>query len=126
MAVDAAGDVFVTDYTPRVLKLPAGSNTPVELPFTGLKDPLGTAVNDAGDVYVTDCDVPDGRDSRVLKLPAGSNTAVELPFNGLRCPKGVVVDPPAMSTSPTLAATSAGYSNCRPGRTPRLNCPSRA
>lgn len=42
VAVDTAGDVFVTDYrNHRLLKLAAGSNTPTVLPFTGLSDPWG-------------------------------------------------------------------------------------
>jgi sugar lactone lactonase YvrE len=53
----------------RVLKLPAGSNTQVELPFTGLQAPDGVAVDTAGNVYVTDGQ--SGDISRVLKLPAG-------------------------------------------------------
>lgn len=36
----------------------------VELPFTGLKGPVGVALDHAGSVYVTDF-----IDNRVLKLP---------------------------------------------------------
>jgi DNA-binding beta-propeller fold protein YncE len=62
---DTAGDVYIADYNNnRVVKLPAGSNTQVELPFTGLSNPIGVAVDAAGNVYVIDGD-------RVLKLPAG-------------------------------------------------------
>ncbi len=65
--MDTAGDVYVTDDgTNRVLKLPAGSNTQIELPFTGLKRPKAVAVDTAGNVYVTD-----NSNDRVLKLPAG-------------------------------------------------------
>jgi serine/threonine protein kinase, bacterial len=46
--------------------LPAGSTTPVELPFTGLNSPTGVAVDTARNVYVVD-----GGNHRVLKLPAG-------------------------------------------------------
>lgn len=53
----------------RVLKLAAGSATPVVLPFTGLTFASGVAVDAAGDVYVTDGQ--SGDISRVLKLPAG-------------------------------------------------------
>jgi hypothetical protein len=41
LAVDAAGNIYVTDDNNRVLELPAGSTTQVELPFTGLKSPGG-------------------------------------------------------------------------------------
>ncbi|MBY0440604.1 MAG: protein kinase [Mycobacteriaceae bacterium] len=60
----------------------------VELPFTGLKDPYGVAVDTAGTVYVTDV----GGGSRAFKLPAGSDTAAMLPFTGLNLPWGVAVD----------------------------------
>jgi serine/threonine protein kinase, bacterial len=36
------------------------------LPFTGLDDPVGVAVDTAGNVYVTD-----NGNNRVVKLPAG-------------------------------------------------------
>ena len=64
--MDTAGNVYITDYwNNRVLKLPAGSNTPVELPFTGLIHPEGVAVDAAGNVYISDYG-----NYRVLKLPA--------------------------------------------------------
>jgi serine/threonine-protein kinase len=93
--VNAAGDVFVTDCDvpdgrdSRVLRLPAGSSTPVELPFSGLKCPKGVTVDAAGDVYVIDVG---GNAGRVFKLPAGSNTQVQLSFAGLKTPLGIAVD----------------------------------
>jgi serine/threonine protein kinase, bacterial len=67
VAVDTAGTVYITDGdNHRVLKLPAGSTTPVELLFTGMNSPEGVAVDTAGNVYVTYFD-----NNRVLKLPAG-------------------------------------------------------
>jgi DNA-binding beta-propeller fold protein YncE len=88
-----------------VLKLPAGSTTQVELPFTGLYAPQEVAVDTAGDVYVTDGVYnPDVGHSRVLKLPAGSSTQVELPpFTGLSNPAGVAVD-----TAGTVYVTEFG------------------
>ena len=69
MAVDQAGDLFVTDMDGnRVLELPAGWAAPVELPFHGLKEPLGVAVDAVGDIYVADS----GND-RVVKLPAADH-----------------------------------------------------
>jgi serine/threonine-protein kinase len=44
VAVDTAGNVYVADLNSRVLKLPAGSNTPAQLPFIGLQDPVGVKV----------------------------------------------------------------------------------
>jgi ipoprotein LpqH len=46
-----------------VLKLAAGSATPEVLPFTGLNNPDGVAVDTAGDLYVTDLN-----NNRVVKL----------------------------------------------------------
>ena len=74
VAVDAAGNVYTADHGKnRVLKLPAGSNTPVELPFTGLLNLTmgGVAVDTAGNVYVTEADENNTRNNRVLKLPGG-------------------------------------------------------
>jgi serine/threonine protein kinase, bacterial len=74
--VDRAGDannVYLADANSRVLKLPAGSTTQVALPFTGVKDPQGVAVDTAGNVYITDMHnnyITDMHNNRVLKLPA--------------------------------------------------------
>ena len=94
VAVDSAGNVYVTDYyTKRVLKLPAASNTPVELPFTGLTAPWGVAVGSGGNIYVTNAEMTTSAShNRVFELPVGSNTPVELPFTGLKRPVAVAVD----------------------------------
>jgi serine/threonine-protein kinase len=64
--VNTAGDVYVADsFNNRVLKLAAGSNTQTVLPFTGLSDPQGVAVDTAGDVYIVDRD-----NGQVVKLAA--------------------------------------------------------
>ena len=64
--MDTAGDLYVADLlNDRVVKLAAGSSTPTVLPFTGLRGPMGVAVDSAGNVYVID------QNDRVLKLPAG-------------------------------------------------------
>jgi serine/threonine-protein kinase len=94
VAVDTAETVYVTDTNnKRVIKLPAGSSTVVELPFTGLKWPESVAVDSAGDVYVVESNYTGfDNNNRVLKLPAGSSTPVELPFTGLKDPAGAAVD----------------------------------
>jgi hypothetical protein len=71
-----------------VLKLAAGSSTQTVLPFSGLYDPEGVAVDNAGDLYVTDA----FNNGRVLKLAAGSATPEVLPFTDLNNPDGVAVD----------------------------------
>ncbi len=88
VAVDAAGNLYVTDTNNnRVVKLAAGSSAQAVLPFTGLSDLTGVAVDTAGNLYATD-----NRNNRVLKLPAGSSTQAVLPFTGLNYPEGVGVD----------------------------------
>ena len=57
------------------------------LPFTGLTNPSGVAVDAAGDVYLAD-----SSNHRVLKLAAGSKDQTVLPFTGLQTPTGVAVD----------------------------------
>ena len=78
VAVDSAGNIYVTDLkNRRVLKLASGSmgsSTETELPFTDLVAPKGVAVDNAGNVYVSD------DDKRLLKLPAGTTTQVEIPI----------------------------------------------
>jgi serine/threonine-protein kinase len=71
-----------------VLKLAAGSDTQSVVPFTGLKFPDAVAVDNAGDVYVTDSH----RTGRVLELMAISNAQIELPFTGLNRSWGLAVD----------------------------------
>jgi DNA-binding beta-propeller fold protein YncE len=69
VAVDTAGSVYVVDAEHnRVLKLPAGSDTPTVLPFNGINHPIRVTVDTAGNVYVID-----GGNHRVLKLAAESS-----------------------------------------------------
>ena len=88
VALDNAGNVYVTSegMYGRVVKLAAGSSTPTVLPFTGLYQPQGLAVDANGTVYVADFN------NRVLKLAAGSNNETQLPITGLNYPEGVAVD----------------------------------
>ncbi|MBF6466799.1 protein kinase [Nocardia beijingensis] len=87
VAVDAAGNVYVTDMgSDRVLKSAAGAAAATPLPFTGLKNPQDVAVDAAGNVYVSDTS-----NDRVLKLAAGAAAATPLPFTGLKDPHGVAV-----------------------------------
>jgi serine/threonine protein kinase, bacterial len=97
VAVDTGGNLYVVDSgnlardpwgrRAWAVKLPAGSSTQTELPFTGLSGPAGVAVDAAGNLYLAD-----SRNSRVLKLAAGSSTQAVLPFTGLNFPTGVAVD----------------------------------
>jgi serine/threonine protein kinase, bacterial len=98
VAADSSGTVYVTDFnipggnapvTSQVLKLPAGSILPAQLPFTGLGNAPyteGLAVDSSGTLYVAD-----GQHERVLKLSLGDSTPTVLPFNGIH-PTRVAVD----------------------------------
>lgn len=87
VALDAAGNVYVAYARDnRVLKLAAGTNAAIELPFTGLNRPFGVGADAAGNVYVADTD-----NQRVLKLAAGTETPITLPLKGSH-PHGVAVD----------------------------------
>lgn len=90
ITVDAAGNVYVTDYAhgdTKVLKLAAGSNEQTVLPFEGIKSADAVAVDGAGSVYVSD-----SPNDRVLKLAAGSTEQTVLPLTGLERPDGLAVD----------------------------------
>ena len=80
VAVDSAGNLYITDdHNNRVLKLPWVEH-PDALPFTGLNYPAAVAVDSAGAVYVADYG-----NHRVVKLAAGSPTQSVLPFTGGAC-----------------------------------------
>ena len=100
VALDKAGDVFVTSegMYGRVVELPAGSSTPMVLPFSGLYQPQGLAV-----------EAP-ARLRRRFQQPGGQvggrvERQTVLPFTGLNYPEGVAVDGRATSMSPTGATT---------------------
>jgi hypothetical protein len=88
VAVDAAGDIYVSDFAQGdVIELPAGSTAQQVLPFTGLPNPAEVAVDSSGDVYVGSYGL-----SEILELPAGSTTQQVLPFTGSGYGYGVTVD----------------------------------
>jgi hypothetical protein len=78
--------VFAADFgNSRVVELPAGGSQ-ITLPFTGLNEPAGVAVDGSGDVFAAGFG-----NSRVVELPAGGSQ-ITLPFTGLNEPAGVAVD----------------------------------
>ena len=78
-----------TTVQPVEHKQPAVAPRPVQtvLPFRGLNEPNGVAVDSAGNVYVVD-----ERNNRVVELAAGSTAQQTLPFTGLNGPLQVAVD----------------------------------
>ncbi len=80
-----AGAIAVVAVVAFVLITP--NSRQVVLPFTGLNDAYGVAVDGAGNVYVVD-----SANGRVLKLAKGATSQTELPFNGLKHPYRVAVD----------------------------------
>lgn len=93
VAVDTKGNVYVADHqNHRVLKLSAGSNTPIVLPFPtgpdGLRLPTAVAVDNDGNLYVSDCMYP----GRVWKLAAGSTSPIVLLETDKETVEGLAVD----------------------------------
>lgn len=88
VALDKAGTVYASSQGiyGRVVKLTPESQTPAVLPFRGLYQPQGLAVDANGTVYVADFN------NRVVKLDRGSSIPTVLPFSGLNFPQGVAVD----------------------------------
>ena len=70
-----------------MLKLAAGSSTQTELPFTGLNNPEGVAVDAAGDRLRHRLTQQSGGE-----VGGGASTQTVLPFTGLHLPRGVAVD----------------------------------
>jgi len=89
IAVDETNRVIVANNDPRgssvVRLLDGGAAEP--LPFTGLKAPIGVAVDPSGSVYVAD---QTGGD--VLMLQASSGQQVRAPFHDIRAPSFIAVD----------------------------------
>ena len=94
VAVDSAGDVFVTQPTlSSVIELPrtpTGYGTRTKLPFSGLFNPLGIVVDSAGDLIVAD----QGNDRvvKLLRTTTGYGAQTTLPFSDLATPIGVAID----------------------------------
>ena len=88
IAVDAKGDVYVTDSGHnRVVELAAGSTSQSVVPLPGLDRPDDIAVDDAGGLVVTE-----PARHQVLELTAGSTHPTVLSFTDLGDPTGVAVD----------------------------------
>jgi streptogramin lyase len=93
VAVDAAGDVYISDTQHnRVLKETLATNggyTEAVIVSTGLATPYGVAVDSTGNVYVAD-----NGHNRVLREAPSGNTYVQtvVPTTTLSYPTGVAMD----------------------------------
>jgi serine/threonine-protein kinase len=84
----AVAVVAIVATTRSKPKPTARYQTQTVLPFIGLTDPVGVAVDAESNVYVADY-----RSRRVLKMSGGgSGPQSELPFSGLNYPDGIAVD----------------------------------
>ncbi|MGV0807750.1 serine/threonine-protein kinase [Mycolicibacterium setense] len=77
VAVDDTGAVLIADGnygTSRLLKLPPGATSPIELPHPGVDSVHGLAFDGAGNLYATNPDEP-----YVFKWSPGAGAPVKLP-----------------------------------------------
>ena len=88
VAVDAAGDVFISDYTQgKVFEVTTSGQTTV--PTSGLANPYGIAVDGAGNLYISD-----PNNQRVVKVPylGNGNYGTQTTVASVTIPYGVAVD----------------------------------
>jgi large repetitive protein len=93
-AVDAAGDLFIADFSNnRVVEVPwtgSGYGAQRTIAASGLNEPAGVAVDAAGDLFIADT-----YNSRVVELPwtgSGYGAQITVPASGLNGPWGVAMD----------------------------------
>jgi hypothetical protein len=93
VAVDFNDNLYMEDPNGVVelpFKIGGAYGVPVTLPFQQLRNPLGLAVDNPGDVFVADAG-----QAAVLELPhgpGGYSAPIVLPFTGLAGPTDVAVD----------------------------------
>ena len=105
VAVDAKGDVYVTDSgNDRVLELAAGSTSQTVVPVADLDRPEDIAVDDAGDLEITE-----PAQHRVLELTAGSTSPTVLPFTDLGEPTGVAIDSSDVGNDRAIVVTDCTH-----------------
>lgn len=94
VAVDGAGDVYITDtQNNRILEIPANctsASCQLVLPTTGLLLPEGVVVDGDGDVFIADT-----HNNRIVELPAGctASSCQITVGGGFNYPAGLAVDP---------------------------------
>lgn len=104
VAVDAAGNVYVTDTgNSRVLKLAVNLTTQTVEPFSGLNRPGGIAVDDQGNLAITE-----PANNRVIELAAGSTEQTVVPLTDLAGPAGVALYTRSPGTD-RIVVTDSGH-----------------
>ena len=88
IAVDGAGDVFLTDtLSNKIVKIAPGGTTQSLTLGQTLSSPYGLALDAAGTLYIADAG-----NNRIVELPYGSTAATVPAISGLVSPEGLAVD----------------------------------
>ena len=88
VAVDAAGNVYISDFNSNAIKKwSASNNTVSNVVSSGLNKPVQIALDGAGNIYIAD-----SANQAVEEWVVASNTMVTLVSSGLNTPVGVAVD----------------------------------
>lgn len=90
IAVASNGDVYITMVVAgTILKLPAGSDIPTQVPVSGVEFAWGIDIDGTNRIVVAN---NDPRGASVVRVLEGGATE-PLPFTDLKAPIGVAVDP---------------------------------
>ena len=88
LAMDKAGNLYVSNYPASITVYPYGSTTPSEtITGGGMTDPFGLALDKSGNLYIADFGA-----SAVFELPAGGTSVTNLNLQGLGEPLGLAID----------------------------------
>jgi len=86
IAVDAAGNVFVSDNSQKSVREILASNGSIVTYASGFKGPGGLVLDAAGNLYVSD-----NVKGAIFKVPPGGGTPVQI-VGGLNAPNGIAID----------------------------------
>ena len=94
VAVDASGDVYVSDYSNnQVIEIPAGCNSTLcqTVVATGLNNPTGLAVDSSGDLFIANFGA-----NQIIEVPPSCGSSPSSCWttlsNGVSNPGGVAID----------------------------------
>jgi hypothetical protein len=87
-AIDAKGNLYVSNYPASITVYASGAKTPSEtITGGGMVDPFGLALDNSGNLYIADFGA-----SAVFELKAGSTSVTNLGLSGLGEPIGLAYD----------------------------------